>query len=167
MPRKTKAQLDEEVRAFLSPVSSTPRRRIARREANTSAVARAGAYLALGQDGDPWPRWLVDLQETPGAYVIRDAATRRPLYAGSAKDNLYSTITRHFQQWRRRKKWWKGQYGAGHDPGLVYDRSRCEVAIWVTAQDRRLEKEAQLILKLHPRDNLVEHPEGELEEAPF
>lgn len=166
MTRKTKARLDEEVRRLLSPTSSrrATRTGVAIRAGSTP---RAGVYLALGGDGEPWPPWLIDLQDTSGAYVIRDAATRRPLYAGSAKSNLYSTITRHFQQWRRRKKWWKGQYGAGHDPGLVYDRSRCEVAIWVTAEERRLEKEAQLILKLHPRDNLVEHPDGELEEAPF
>jgi hypothetical protein len=166
MPRKTKARLDEEIRELLSP--STGRRATrARDAARAGSAPRTGAYLALGADGEPWPPWLTDLQDTSGAYVIRDAATRRPLYAGSAKNNLYSTITRHFQQWRRQKKWWKGQYGAGHDPGLVYDRSRCEVAIWVTAEERRLEKETQLILRLHPRDNLVEHPDGELEEAPF
>lgn len=155
--RATKARLEEEVRVALSSA----------RRGTSSAPPGAGAYLPIGQEGDPWPSWLVSLQETSGAYVIRDADSRRPLYAGSAKDNLYSTITRHFQQWRRRKKWWKGQYGAGHDPGLVYDRAKCEVAVWVTTEERRLAKEAQLILRLHPRDNLVEHPEGELEEAPF
>ncbi len=168
---KTKAQLEREVHALLSHRSRTavPVRERPPRGAST---AKAGRYLALGQEGDPWPAWLTGLQEAPGAYVVRDATTRRPLYAGSAKNNLYATITRHFQQWRRHKKWWKGQYGAGHDPGLVYDRARCDVAIWVTTEERRLEKEGQLIEQLRPRDNLVEHPEGptdegELEEAPF
>lgn len=124
-------------------------------------------YHPIGSEGERWPAWLSVLKDSPGAYIIRDAATKKPLYAGSAKNNLYATITRHFQQWRRQKRWWKGQYGAGHDPGLVYERSRCEVAAWKTTEDDRLRKESELIARFRPRDNLVEHPDGEAEEAPF
>src|SRR5262249_9468903 len=103
--------------------------------------------------------------------------------------DLYATMTRHFQSWRRNKKWWKGLRGQGaHDPGLVYKRSESDVAVQLTERDERLEVEAALIERFAPRDNLVAHPDGaadvdaesagepdviddelggELEEAPF
>lgn len=163
--RKTNLQLRSEIDAYLSRHRSG---RSTRGSARGRRPSRdACTYHALGQEGDPWPAWLADLKQAAGAYVIRDSATRRALYAGSAKNNLYATITRHFQQWRRQKKWWKGQYGAGHDPGLVYPRGRCEVAAWITTEADRLQKETNLIEYWKPRDNLVQHPDGESEEAPF
>lgn len=124
-------------------------------------------YRTLGEDGDPWPPWLGELKHATGAYVIRDPATGRALYVGSSSARLYDTITRHFQQWRRKKKWWSGAYGAGHDPGLTYKRSRCHVAVRLTAKGDHLTAEADLIARLAPRDNLVERPDGRGEEAPF
>ncbi len=181
--KKTDAQLRSEVQAYLSggrDARRTPSGSRATQRATTTATAttpspsrRAGgtcAYHPIGAQGERWPSWLTDLGASPGAYVIRDKATREALYVGSAKNNLYATITRHFQQWRRAKKWWRGQYGrtgTSHDPGLVYRRDDCEVAAWKTTEDDRLAKETELIQRFEPRDNLVEHPDGELEEAPF
>lgn len=72
--------------------------------------------------------------------------------------NLYQTLTRHFQGWNRYKNFWKGQYGEGHDPGLVYLRASVEVAVRELPATRAIEEEAVLIRRLRPRDNLVEHP---------
>jgi len=123
-------------------------------------------YRTLGSDGERWPSWLHSFKTTCGVYVIRDKSSGSALYVGSSKNRLYDTITRHFQQWKRRKNWWKGAYGAGHDPGMTYLRSRCEVAVRVVACGDQLDEESRLIAKLRPRDNLVEHPDGD-EEIPF
>jgi hypothetical protein len=136
--------------------------------AHTKAVVRAArrgrlsAFRTVGTDRDQaWPAWALALRGQPGCYVIRDAITGRALYVGSAKNDLYATMTRHFQGWRRNKKWWKGLRGQGaHDPGLVYKRSNSEVAIQLTERDGRLEVEAALIERFAPRDNLVAHPDG-------
>jgi hypothetical protein len=138
---------------------------------HTRAVERAArrgrlsAFRTVGTDRDQaWPAWAVALRGQPGCYVIRDAITGRVLYVGSAKHDLYATMTRHFQGWRRNKKWWKGLRGQGaHDPGLVYKRSSSDVAIQLTEQDERLEVEAALIERFTPYDNLVAHPDGAAE----
>jgi hypothetical protein len=59
---------------------------------------------------------------------------------------------------------WRGQYGAGHDPGLTYDRGRVEVAVRTTHADDAIDEEARLIRRLRPRDNLLGQP---AEEIPF
>jgi len=122
-------------------------------------------YRSIGSSLGEWPAWIRALKTSSGVYAIRDRHTGRVLYVGSSGGRLYDTITRHFQQWHRTKNWWKGMYGAGHDPGLVYLRERCDVAVIVTAKGDHLTAEAQLISRLQPRDNLVEHPDGE--EIPF
>jgi len=131
-------------------------------------AARRGhlsAFRTVGSDRDQaWPSWASALRGQSGCYVIRDAITGRYLYVGSAKNDLYATMTRHFQGWRRNKKWWKGLRGQGaHDPGLVYKRSQSEVAVQLTERDERLQVEAALIERLAPRDNLVAHPDGAAE----
>jgi hypothetical protein len=136
--------------------------------AHAKAVERAARrgqlspFRTVGTDRDQaWPSWAVALRGQPGCYVIRDVVTGRALYVGSAKKDLYATMTRHFQSWRRNKKWWKGLRGEGaHDPGLVYKRSKSEVAVQLTEPDERLAVEAALIERLQPRDNLVAHPDG-------
>lgn len=125
-------------------------------------------YHSIGSDGASWPQWVRDLKTASGAYVIREHGSNgRVLYVGSSGGALYDTITRHFQQWKRKKQWWKGLRGAGHDPGLTYSRARCCVAVCLTRKGSHTEKEADLIRRLRPSDNLVEHPDGELEESPF
>mgnify|MGYP001608255832 CR=1 FL=1 len=77
--------------------------------------------------------------------------------AQSSTGRLYQTLTRHFQTWRRAKKFWTGQYtgSQSHDPGLTYDRDRVTVAVRVVPAARALAEEARLIARLRPRDNLV------------
>ncbi len=128
---------------------------------------RLSAFRPVGSDGHAWPAWATALKGQPGCYVIRDARTHRVVYIGSARKNLYDTMTRHFQSWRRKKKWWVGMRGRGaHDPGLVYQRAQCEVAIQLTEEAERLEVEAALIHRFLPRDNIVEHPDGATEADP-
>ncbi|HVV84778.1 MAG TPA: hypothetical protein VHE35_17050 [Kofleriaceae bacterium] len=126
-------------------------------------------YRPVGGAGDPYPSWVQDLRGRSGVYVIRerqDDGTAPIVYVGqSSQDRLYETLTRHFQMWRRRKGFWRGQYAEGHDPGLTYDRSACEAATIITAPTAALELEAQLIARLRPRDNLLGQPA--VEDAPF
>lgn len=130
-----------------------------------SRTSHALVYHDLGADSARWPSWLRAFAKSCGAYVIRDKRTHHVLYVGSSRSRLYDTVTRHFQQWKRRKNWWKGMHGAHHDPGMVYNRSHCEVAIRLVACGTELDEESRLIHRLHPRDNLVENPDGD--EAPF
>ena len=57
---------------------------------------------------------------------------------------------------------WKGSYSK-HDPGLVYSRGDCSVAVVVTRKDRAVETQDTLIAHLKPRDNI----QGQEEEVPF
>ena len=119
------------------------------------------AFRSIGLDAEPWPKWVVELKGHSGCYVIRDGTTGRVLYVGSALKNLYETMTRHFQSWGRGKRFWKGLRGQGaHDPGLVYKRAECELAIVLTEPDERFVFEAALIQRFAPQDNLVKHPDG-------
>ncbi|MEO7732085.1 MAG: hypothetical protein ABIY55_14015, partial [Kofleriaceae bacterium] len=127
----------------------------------------------IGAPGEPYPPWIRALNDKSGVYVIRE--TQRDgseviVYVGeSHTDRLYHTLTRHFQTWRRSKKFWTGQYGGqGHDPGLTYPRARVAVAVRVLPSHRAIEEEARLIARLGPRDNLLGQTTGALEEViPF
>lgn len=126
------------------------------------------SFRTIGHAGDPWPAWLGALGTRCGVYAIKSHG--KVVYVGSSKARLYDTITRHFQAWRRSKKFWRGAYGrggAGHDPGMTYDRGACEIAVLTCACGDHLVMEAAWIEKFSPRDNLVKDPSGELEESPF
>ncbi len=119
----------------------------------------------IGSDGDPWPEWLRAYKEECGVYAIKENG--KVVYAGSSKKRLYDTVTRHFQTWGRQKKFWRGLHGgAGHDPGMVYKRAKCQIAVYTVACGGELEEEARLIAKYEPRDNIVANPDGE-EPVPF
>ena len=122
-------------------------------------------YRPVGASGERYPAWVRELDGKSGVYVIRDANSHDVLYVGSSSTRLYDTLTRHFQQWRRYKSFWKNQYAEGHDPGLTYDRARVEVAVRMTAPADSLDEEARLIRRLAPRDNILGQPE--LEDTPF
>jgi hypothetical protein len=123
-------------------------------------------YRRVGARGEDYPAWLRSLRGRSGVYVIRDARTGEILYVGeSHTGRLYETLTRHFQEWRRWKGFWRGQYGEGHDPGLTYPRDRVEVAVRVTAPSDAIAHEARLIRRLAPRDNLL--GQAEHDEVPF
>ncbi len=129
-------------------------------------VARNGGfvYRAICARGEPYPQWIRDLKGKAGVYVIREAG--EIVYVGSSRTQLYDTVTRHFQSWRRWKGYWRGQYGEGHDPGLTYARDRVEVAVRVTRPNEALDEELRLIRRLHPRDNVIGQP-IELDAVPF
>jgi len=128
------------------------------------------AYRPVGSRGESYPEWLRRIRGESGVYVIRERDRDGDpviVYVGSSSaDRLYETLTRHFQEWRRWKGFWRGQYAEGHDPGLTYDRASVDVAVRVTSSSDALDEEARLIQRLRPRDNIIGQPEAE-EEVPF
>jgi len=147
----------------------------------TDAVRDSGArnaaalkYRPIGASGEPYPDWVRELDGKSGVYIIREIqndGTPVTVYVGeSHAGRLYNTLTRHFQTWRRAKKFWAGQYtgSQSHDPGLTYDRDRVTVAVRVLPADRAIAEEGRLIARLRPRDNLLGQPDDDLDEAvPF
>jgi hypothetical protein len=130
------------------------------------ALRNAGfVYRPVGESGEPYPAWLRRVRGSSGVYIIRERGGPIVYVGESSTGRLYETLTRHFQQWRRYKGFWRGQYAEGHDPGVTYDRASVEVAVRVTSPDDALDEEARLIRRMRPRDNLIGQPE--LEEAPF
>lgn len=127
----------------------------AAKSSTLSSAARNGGlvYRHIGGRGDPYPQWVRDLRGAAGVYVIREAG--ETVYVGSSRTQLYDTLTRHFQSWRRWKGYWSGQFGEGHDPGLTYDREAVEVAVRVTQPSEALDEEMRLIKRLRPRDNVI------------
>lgn len=131
------------------------------------AIARNGSlspYRSVGAPGEPYPNWVRDLRGASGVYVIREI-DGPIVYVGSSVGKLYATLTRHLQQWRRYKGYWRGQFAEGADPGLTYRRGAVEVAIKLTSPDDAHDEELRAIRRLHPRDNQLGQPE--LEAAPF
>jgi hypothetical protein len=148
---------------------------LARKDAVLDSEARNAAlkYRPVGASGEPYPDWVRELDGKSGVYIIREIqndGTPVTVYVGeSSAGRLYQTLTRHFQTWRRAKKFWAGQYSGSlsHDPGLTYDRDRVIVAVRVLPPDRALAEEARLIARLRPRDNLLGQPDDLDEAVPF
>jgi hypothetical protein len=144
-----------------------------RRTAPTELRNAGLTYRPLGETGTPYPPWVRALKGKSGVYVIRETkrdGSSEIVYVGeSHRGRLYNTLTRHFQTWRRSKKFWTGQYGGqGHDPGLTYPRNRVTVAVRVLSPQRAVDEEARLIARLRPRDNLLGQPTDDVEEViPF
>ena len=141
--------------------------------ASDSEVRNAALkYRPVGGSGEPYPDWIRMLAGKSGVYILReiqrDGSTEVVYVGQSSTGRLYQTLTRHFQTWRRAKKFWTGQYtgSQSHDPGLTYDRDRVTVAVRVVPAARALAEEARLIARLRPRDNLLGQPKDD-EEAPF
>ncbi len=118
----------------------------------------------IGSEGDPWPEWLRAYKGACGVYAIKEHG--KVVYVGSSRKRLYDTVTRHFQQWKRKKNFWKGLHGAHHDPGMTYRRDHCQIAVYTVACGAETTEEARLIARYKPRDNLMVNPDG-LEDAPF
>lgn len=158
-------------RARLLRTATTPSDTKATRQ---SELRNAGlTYRPIGDTGTPYPGWIRALKGKSGIYVIRELkrdGSSEIVYVGeSHSGRLYNTLTRHFQSWRRSKKFWSGQYGGqGHDPGLTYRRDRVTVAVRVLSAQRAIDEEARLIARLRPRDNLLGQPTDDVEEViPF
>src|SRR4029077_3038206 len=105
----------------------------ARTDAVRDSEARNAAalkYRPVGASGEPYPDWVRELDGKSGVYIIREIqrdGTTVTVYVGeSHARRLYNPLPRHFQAWRRAKKFWAGQYtgSQSHDPGLTYDRDR-------------------------------------------
>ena len=150
-------------------------RAIVEREARAEGIPLHGAglrnasftYRPVGERGRPYPQWVRALRGQSGVYVIRDRDSHETVYVGeSSAGRLYETLTRHFQEWRRWKGFWRGQYAEGHDPGLTYPRDSVEVAVRITSPAEAIDEEARLIRRLRPRDNLIGQP-AEEEAVPF
>lgn len=131
-------------------------------------------YRPVGASGEPYPDWVRALAGKSGVYILRETqndGSSETVYVGqSHTGRLYQTLTRHFQTWRRAKKFWAGQYtgSQSHDPGLTYDRDRITAAVRVLPPDRALAEEERLIARLRPRDNLIGQPVDDQDEAvPF
>lgn len=142
--------------------------------ASAPELRNAGlTYRPIGETGTPYPAWVRALKGKSGVYIIRESkhdGSSEIVYVGESHTaRLYQTLTRHFQSWRRSKKFWTGQYGGqGHDPGLTYPRNRVTVAVRVLPPQRALAEEARLIARLRPRDNLLGQPTDDVEEVvPF
>jgi hypothetical protein len=123
-------------------------------------------YRPIGASGEPYPGWVRALKGKSGVYVIREIGGDI-VYVGSSTRRLYDTLTRHLQQWRRWKGFWKGHYGEGHDPGLTYARDSVEVAVRLTSPSEALDEELRLIARLRPRDNLLGRVDEAEEPIPF
>ena len=131
-------------------------------------------YRPIGRTGERYPDWVRALHGKSGVYLIRERqsdGTSPVVYIGESHANrLYQTLTRHFQTWRRRKKFWTGQYtgSQSHDPGVTYRRARCTVAVRVLPPERAVAEEGRLIARLRPRDNLTGQPaESDEDAVPF
>jgi hypothetical protein len=147
------------------------------RDSASDAEVRNAAlkYRPVGASGEPYPDWVRALAGKSGVYILRetqrDGSTQTVYVGESHTGRLYQTLTRHFQAWRRAKKFWTGAYGGqGHDPGLTYDRERMTVAVRVLSAERAITEEARLIARLRPRDNLLGQPvddDGDDDVIPF
>jgi hypothetical protein len=131
-------------------------------------------YRPLGTAGELYPAWVRELRGHSGAYVIKAVGvfSSTIVYVGeSHTDRLYETMTRHFQGWRRGKRWWLGQFvESDNDPGTTYDREACQVAVRITPRNRATLAQAELIRRLRPRDNVLGTgglDSSDLEAAPF
>lgn len=112
-------------------------------------------FAPVGAPGERYPDWVRALRGVSGVYAIREHDGRQPVlvYIGeSHTDNLYGTLTRHWQTWRRLGI---GRRESAHDPGLWYRRERCEAAVLVTPSGNATCIQDALIDYLSPRDNLI------------
>jgi hypothetical protein len=82
------------------------------------------SYRPIGASGR-YPDWVRALRGKSGVYLIRERqrdGTNPVVYIGeSHAGRLYQTLTRHFQTWRRHKKFWSGgdgtrSFGVGSTP---------------------------------------------------
>jgi hypothetical protein len=121
-------------------------------------------YRPVGTTGERYPAWIRALDGKSGVYVIkevqRDGAEQIVYVGESHTGRLYDTLTRHLQTWRRRKTFWRDQFGGqAHDPGLTYPRHRVLIATRVLSPARAMAEETRLIRTLRPRDNLLKQPD--------
>jgi hypothetical protein len=136
-------------------------------DARSKVDAGRLSFREVGQPGELYPEWFRELNGKSGVYVIKERGLffDEIVYVGeSHAGRLKKTIARHFQTWQRKKDFWAG-FNNGADPGRVYARSNCLVAVVVTRADRAVATQDKLIRRLKPRDNVLAKPLDE--EVPF
>lgn len=100
--------------------------------------------LAPIGDSGSYPAWIRGLRHVSGVYVIREVHMDGISYVGESHTNrLYSTLTRHFQQWS----------DAHNTAGATYDREHVEVAVIVVPAGHALYLQNEFICALDPTDN--------------
>jgi hypothetical protein len=115
-------------------------------------MPRLSRWRSVGSAGEPYPRWLRDLEHESGAYAIRDADTREVLYVGeSHSDRLKATITRHLQRWTEDSGWWT-------------EREGVEVAVLLTDPGDAEDAQEELIARLNPTVNRYLLPDDDEED---
>lgn len=106
-------------------------------------MAEVFPFADLGERGR-YPDWIRGLRHDSGVYIIRDLYENGIGYVGeSHSDRLYSTLTRHFQQWT-------DDY---HTGGVTYDRDDVEVAVIVVPREHAIYLQNELICVLDPLHN--------------
>ena len=95
-------------------------------------------------DARGFPAWIRGLRRANGVYLFRDVDTDEIVYVGeSHTDRLYSTLTRHFQEWT----------DAYDTAGVTYGREQVDVAVIVVPRLHAPHLQNELICTLIPRDN--------------
>ena len=101
-------------------------------------------YRPPCDEREDFVKWLNELRNQSGAYVIRSRRTREICYVGeSHTGNLAKTIKRHLYPWR-------------DDPERkhnTYDRRAVEIAVRLTPPPAAVGAQDNLIRRLDPRDN--------------
>lgn len=89
--------------------------------------------------------WVDELRNQSGAYIIRDAKSKRILYVGESHTGaLAKSLKRHFWPWKDTRE---RQHHS-------YQRQRVEVAVRLTPPGPpAVGCQDNLILRLEPRDN--------------
>ena len=91
-----------------------------------------------------YPDWIRALRKRSGAYLIHEHGARHISYIGESSTNrLYSTLTRHFQQWTNKY----------NTAGATYDRADVEVAVIVVPAEHANFLQNELTCTLGPTDN--------------
>lgn len=100
----------------------------------------------LRYDGDGYAAWLRELRTTRGVYAVRTIAGRVCYVGSSRRGRLYSTITRHFQEW-------SNDYASA---GWTASAEGKEVRVWtlgdVDRTSRRIDSEAERLVLTKERE---------------
>lgn len=101
--------------------------------------------------------WIRALRGKSGVYVFRTPAGAVVYVGESHSGKLYKTLTRHFSEWGREKKWWQGAFvfGDNTDPGRTYDADELLVAVRVLPAGEAYRAQIDLIERLKPADNII------------
>ena len=94
-----------------------------------------------------FPGWIRGLRHANGVYIFRERDTGAIVYVGeSHSGRLYSTLTRHFQNWTDKFD----------TAGATYDRDEVDVAVIAVPGDHAAYLQDEFICRLIPRDNRLQ-----------